>query len=217
MRSLVYNKRFSRKSLLTAINKYRPYKESNKTKQYEPLPSHLAMKVFGLLQSCIDNTACIAPTQLTETTQQCNSLLIGATLNESAINWFCANAENSAFILNRLLRYPQRSAIISEWARVNYLNPKFRTRRAELISWVLDEEPQFMVDKQTLADDLEQSITDDLNALREFEEQIAVNTLLEEELGDLLPKSPLPAITIDGITVTPETSDLSVPELVLHT
>jgi hypothetical protein len=107
-------------------------------------------------------------------------------MGEEEESWLCQNVEKSPTILNRVLRYPQRSAVISGWAAENYTDDLAHNRRAEMAGWILDEDPSFVVDKQTLADDFEFLNQKDKAAIQQYDEEVQAKKIMDNELGGLL-------------------------------
>lgn len=96
------------------------------------------------------------------------SILTNLAISEDAEKWLCEMQDrqmeeecdyysilNRTKFLNRILRYPAKSKMISNWISANYNNDHLRSRRAEAISWILNENADFVVDDQTLIDDFE--------------------------------------------------------------
>lgn len=57
--------------------------------------------------------------------------------------------------INRVLRYPTKSDIITSWVQENYDNDILRLRRTEAVGWILNRKPDFVIDSKTLIDDFE--------------------------------------------------------------
>jgi hypothetical protein len=145
----------------------------------------------------------------------CNSILKNLELSSNEENWLCENALNSEIILNRVLRYPIKSNVISNWAKNNFYSNNFRSRRAELLSWIIDQEPNFEIDFQTLLDDFEFLNQTDLQAIKDYDDEIVANKIIENEFKDYLPKKRLPSLNFEDKFLQPEIVDISVPELIL--
>jgi hypothetical protein len=69
--------------------------------------------------------------------------------------WLCKNADYSTYTINRLLRYKYKSSIISSWARYYYNTDEYRHRRAEIASWIIDEDVSFEISKDVIIQDFE--------------------------------------------------------------
>lgn len=211
-------KRISRLSLLQKIKQYlkqnAPVNGLNrKGKPSIQLNVESKKILFNLFRKTVEEWTYLSPIQLEEARRTCNHFLINLELTPKEEEWLCANFKVSEFILNRVLRYPVKSAIISDWASRNFNNDKLRGRRAELISWIIDREPEFEIDPQTLLDDFEYLNKSDLKAIQDYDDEIAANQIIEQEFGDYLPKK-TDFDFFDG-TYEEEKVDLSAPELKL--
>lgn len=165
------NKRINRLSLIQSI-KY--YKDNNKESQY--LISENGRKLaFDLFKKVFEEPAFISQKQLEEVRKLCNIILMNLSLSEDEEIWLCENVLNAGIILNRVLRYPVKSSVISNWAKENFQNNEFRNRRAELISWLIDVDPKFEIDKQTLIDDFEYLNWSDIKAIEEYDKKMEIS------------------------------------------
>ena len=190
---LWYSKeRISRLSLITVIKQYgsrikavKEYYERSKAVLY-PFPVEVNKKLCWLFQRTFDMDLPINRRQAEEIKRLGNSLLINAAMSEEEEKWLCDHVEKSFMILNRVLRYPQPSPVISSWARANYTNDLSHNRRAEMVSWLLDEDPGFVVDEQTLIADFEYLNNRDLMAIRQYYEELEAKEIMDNELGSLL-------------------------------
>ena len=82
-----------------------------------------------------------------------NNMLTGIVLTDEQQRYLVEHVAASFHVLNRILRYPYRSAIFSQWVQQHFLDDAYRFRRAELISWLLDVDPDFKPDMAILTDD----------------------------------------------------------------
>ncbi len=108
-------------------------------------------------------------------------------LSTSEQEWFCNHVQYSDKVLNRVLRYTSPSTIISTWALNNYDNSTLRNRRAELTSWVLDNNHDFVVSKETLLQDYYYQNKLDNKAIHDYIEETNLNLHIQDELKDVLP------------------------------
>lgn len=184
--------RVSRLSLVTVIKKYgskikavKDYYGRSKA-ELHPFPVEVNKKICWLFQRTFDIELPINRKQAEAIKILCNSLLINAAMGEAEEKWLCDNIEKSPMILNRILRYPQPSPVISSWARTRYKSDLSHDRRAEMAGWILDEDPGFVVDEQTLTDDFEYLNQKDKAAIEQYDEELRANTIIESELGDVL-------------------------------
>jgi len=68
-----------------------------------------------------------------------NSLVISRCLDDVSIRWIIANWEKSDHLLNRLLRYPVKNSLISQWAAEIYHSGRLKDRISEVIALLIDE------------------------------------------------------------------------------
>ncbi len=140
--------------------------------------------IFNLFKKLFDERHYIGVRQLDDARRICNGILINKELTPDEEEWLCANADKSTLILNRVLRYPIQSIVISQWAKKNFKNNLYRHRRAELLSWIIDKAPDYKIDKQTLVDDFEYLNESDLQAIQDYKHEIEANEIIEREFGD---------------------------------
>jgi hypothetical protein len=169
--------------------------------------------LFNLFRKTFEERNYISHKQLDEARKICNNVLINLELTPIEEEWLCSNILVSELILNRVLRYPIKSEVISNWAKSNFQNNILRSRRAELLSWIIDQEPTFEIDQQTLINDFEYLNQSDLQAIKNYDDEITANKIIEQELGEYLPKKTHYGFFDD--TYHEERVDLSVPELKL--
>lgn len=211
-------KRINRLSLLQKIKQYlyqdntRSYSRRN-TKPNFQLNIETRKSLFNLFKKTFEKGDYISYKQLDEARKICNSILINVELSQQEEEWLCANVFASELILNRVLRYPTKSKTISNWAKSNYNNDILRSRRAEHVSWLIDQDPTFEVEQQTLIEDFEYLNYSDLQAIQNYDDEIAANKIIERELGEYLPKKAHSDIFDNGYDKSKV--DLSVPELKL--
>jgi hypothetical protein len=68
-----------------------------------------------------------------------NSLVLSRCLDDESIKWIIANWEKSDHLQNRLLRYPVKNSLISQWANEIYESGKLKDRISEVIALLIDE------------------------------------------------------------------------------
>lgn len=215
------NKRINRLVLLIRLRQYLDRKDPDKqtsphSRSFEftnTLSLEIRKQLFELFTNTFDHAAHISSKQLDEARKYSNNLLINVGLTSEEENWLCNNANTSPLILNRILRYPIKSKVISKWARENFNNSSFVTRRAELISWIIDEQPTFVVDNPRLLDDFEIINKIDINAIKSYKDDIYANQIMERELGDILPR--IKYNDIETGEIKEGRVDLDIPELKL--
>jgi hypothetical protein len=78
-----------------------------------------------------------------------NSLVMSRRLDDEDIRWIIANWEKSDHLLNRLLRYPVKNSLISQWATEIYHSGKIRDRISEVVALLIDENiPPYVKENQ---------------------------------------------------------------------
>lgn len=211
-------KRISRLSLLQKIKQYlhqdatREYYSKNIKPNFQ-LKVETRKSLFNLFRKTFEERNYISHKQLDEARKICNNVLINLESTPTEEEWLCSNILLSELILNRALRYPIKSEVISNWAKSNFQNDILRSRRAELLSWIIDQEPTFEIDQQILIDDFEYLNQSDLQAIQNYDDEITANKIIEQELSEYLPKKT--HYDLFDSTYHEERIDLSVPELKL--
>lgn len=154
------NQRINKLSMLQGINRYfrvycgKQFYESVKTGlTSENLSVETKELIFDLFKMTVEDSLFIIPSQVDAAIALANSLVIGMTLSDEKIQWLCDHAFVVKQALNRLLRYPHKSRIISEWVKSNYDNDNFRERRSEIMGRIMDYEPDFDIQLSTILDD----------------------------------------------------------------
>lgn len=181
-------KRISRMSLLENIKRYtadngRPYyNQSNKALAATEI--RIRRKLFIIFRHTFEETSFLSSRQVLEAQKIANGLLINVALGEMEEEWLCANYKLSEIILNRLLRYPAKSKIISAWAEKNFQTDSLRNRRAELLSWLLDENPKYQLNQKILWEDYQYFNSVDQKAIQDIKEKAAISRLLKGRWQD---------------------------------
>jgi hypothetical protein len=82
----------------------------------------------------------------------CANLLIRfQRLDNKNVSWLVENWDKSEHILNRLLRYPEKHPLITEWAANAYRQGRLKDRQAEAIALLIDEDiPPFVNDDDSV-------------------------------------------------------------------
>ena len=89
--------------------------------------SHLSFKIF---QKYIFHKS-------DEITTLVNRVLLNVFLSTDELNWLLVNGSKSSHILNRILRYPQYSEILSQWAHNNFYENELIVRKSELLGLII--------------------------------------------------------------------------------
>lgn len=167
--------RISRLSLLQTISNYsRPTvveNQATKKRTVEKIKFSTASysKFLQMFLGCIEKNLPIANDSYLLLTNLLNSLLIQVRLKEEEILLLLPHTHQSDFALRRIVKYQFKSAAISKWVKDNFNNDDYRNYRADLIGWMLDEDPDFVLEKYTLYQDFEYYNGKDLKAIKEYE------------------------------------------------
>jgi len=111
-----------------------------------------------------------------------NNMLTGMMLTDEQQWYLVEHVEASFHVLNRILRYPKRSAIFSQWVRQHFFEEAYRLRRAELIGWLLDEDPGYCVDLTVLTADFEYIYRLDKQLIQQYEEEFEAYKVVKKDL-----------------------------------
>lgn len=210
--------RISRLSLMQKIKQYYYVGvEANinhkKHRRERKLSESCSRNLFDLFKKSFEEAEYVSKNQIDDIRKIANYLIIDISLSPEEEMWLCENAPKSNYILNRLLRYPKKSPIISSWIRENYDSPLIIQRRAEVVSWLIDEEAGFEVQKETLLMDFTLMNKLDQEAIKTYQNEIEANILIERELSYYLQKVQY-FVNVTGEMQTGR-SDLTQPELKL--
>ncbi len=145
------NGRFNHSVMLDAV---KIYIRNHKTNLDLPVRE----QIFSLIKHCYTDS------NISESARKVAlTILVDLPLFPEAEKWLCKMEKEYDFsamikhrdFLNRILRYPVKSKEITNWILENYGSDKLCLRRAEAISWILDENPNFTIDNQTIKNDFE--------------------------------------------------------------
>lgn len=185
------DERISRLSLLETLKRY--CLKDSRVEDYLnfnniicSLSLDLRIKLFQLYKLVWEFPEFVTKVQQDEVQKIANLLMINVSLNKNGEVWLCQNYKKSPLILNRILRYPKKSPVISAWAREIYDEDSLRSRRAEIIGFILDEDSNFEVSKNTIMDDFEYQNLKDSNAIEEFKEELSIFNLFQDS-DDIFP------------------------------
>ncbi len=214
-------KRIGRVSLLQNIKSYLHSKDRiimNGVFHYNAKPEvKLALKtrtaLFKIFKKVFEESEHITMLQRESAKSIVNSMLMNIGLSSTEEMWFVEHIPLSNHILNRVLRYPLKSTVISDWALLNFQNNDYRNRRAEVLSWVIDETPDFVIEKQTLIDDFDYCNFVDKKAIKLYHDELEANEAIGKEFGDFFQK--MESNIYDDPTYGNESLDLTQPELKL--
>jgi len=174
-------KRINRYSLIAVSKRY-----LNKYPDKANVLNQNSNIIFRLFQSLIiDEDIKLSESIINKLKYPLNSLLINVKLRDNEIELLCNNTHKSPQILNRVLRYPHPNKIISEWARQNYKSEFAVDRRAEMASWILDEDPEFSIDIETLRSDFAILNHREEKNFNKYAEEFDFYQLIEKEFNPI--------------------------------
>jgi hypothetical protein len=187
-------KRVNRQKLLYLIKKYINNFSADKiwghnAKVARPaldLPSETCKLLFQLFKKACMESQYLPKSQVEQAQKSANNFLINIGLSHEEEQWLCAHAFINKNFLNRVMRYPVRSKVMTQWAMDNYNNDALRERRSELLSWIINEDPNYEISVKTIIDDFEYLYEKDTTALRDFEHEQISSMIIKHELGDFV-------------------------------
>lgn len=152
------SKRFNRYDLLTTMKQYL-------ARGNHKLDTSSKEKLFELLKKIFANGK--ASKSLAEI---CFLMLRDFSLSAEFETWICQLTKdyNSKTLLRRILNYPAASKTITQWVIDNFRSDAIRKNRYKAISWLINENPDYIIDNQTLIDDFEFLNTLDANNIQDF-------------------------------------------------
>jgi hypothetical protein len=185
-KSLVYltydlwntKERINRTSLIQIMKLY--YAKANSNYKIELETSD---KLFYLYKQVIyfENVS-VNSKALDELKRAMNRICSNMILSEDNQKWLCYHFYDSDFFLNRLLRYKERSSVISNWARYIYKINILSDRRAELASWIIDEDSTFEINIETIRNDYKHIFTHSSDTVKQLYEIERIELLKREAL-----------------------------------
>lgn len=128
VKDLKASKRFRRTECLKVLKRIIKNRSSSETFSKE-----LLSDLFFLYQTFILNSS-------EEIQWAVSTFIKDQPLEEECINWLIANYEESDHIVNRLLRYPIRNHLLTDWARQIYEEGKLQNRASEVIGILIEED-----------------------------------------------------------------------------
>lgn len=143
--------KINKASLLELISKY-----SGLNKHPEQVSDRTARQLFWLFrESNINGVPGYSSATIIRMQISSNKALKGIPLTNPEIAELINNIALSRHILNRILRHPTANSLITEWIKSVFYIDSYRNRRPELIGWLLDENADYVVNDQVIADDFE--------------------------------------------------------------
>lgn len=141
----------SRHSLVMTIRRYMSEQEVDVNNL---IPS-IKDKLFDLFVLTLTHSDRVPNGQRAEVEKWAAQLIFGMQLETQQLRRICDFALHHPKALNRVLRYPVKSEIISKWIMNNFDHPTLKLRRAETVGWALDLDSSFEVDSKTIRADFD--------------------------------------------------------------
>lgn len=141
----------SRHSLVMTIRRY----VSEQHVEVNNLSPTIKIKLFDLFALTLKQLDRVPKGQREEVEKWAAQLILGVHFESPQLRKLCDFALHHPKALNRILRYPAKSEIISAWAFENFDHPVLKLRRAEAVGWLLDRNPSFQVDIKTIRADFD--------------------------------------------------------------
>lgn len=161
------NNRFSRNSLMVVAAKYLLNKP-RKTKISKITSSY----IFKIYKSVfLDNSAILTTGNRDRILLPVYRLMKASYLTNDEASLLLKNL-NISWIQNTVFAIQYPNPVISQWARDYYEDNEFRGRRAELTSWLIDEDPTFIIDKAIFRQDFEYLNDCDKKAYAKYREEL---------------------------------------------
>jgi hypothetical protein len=141
----------SRHSLVMTIRRY----VSEQEVDVNILMPSIKKKLFDLFTLTLTHSDRVPKGQRAEVEKWAAQLILGVLFESPQLHQLCDLALYHPKALNRVLRYPVKSEIISNWALENFDHPTLKLRRAEAVGWILDVNPTFEVDSKIIRADFD--------------------------------------------------------------
>ena len=170
-------KKINKPFLLGLIASY-----STKNKDRLPISNTTSRRVFWLFNEMVVlNNGNYSETTKNRMKSFANKALKNVILTDEEVTVLINNVNRSEHILNRILRHPESNQKISSWVEIIFSSDIYRNRRAELIGWLLDINPDYEIDKQIIIDDFEFQVREDNKLISQYKYDYEVYMLLFEE------------------------------------
>jgi hypothetical protein len=171
------SQKVSRSSLVKTIRRYASEQEAD----LNTLDLSVKIKVFELFKLTLQRPELFPQGQRDDVCKWSAQLVYGLLLEGTQLSDLCELALHHPKALNRVLRYPVQSLIISNWVVAHFEHPILRFRRAEAVGWMLDTNPEFEVDGAIIRRDFEHMNDLDRSAVTNLVMGDAVNELFNTD------------------------------------
>lgn len=176
------NLRINRLSMVVAINKY-----VRNCSEKKEMPDYIVSAVISLLKLIIENKPKTRKLTIDMMLTKTVSTMFDFKISESDINTLIENYTKSEAIINFLLKYPYKSKTIRDWVIKNFNNKNLRQNRAELVSWIIDEEPEYVIDHKVLIEDFEYMNYLDIQRIEKYKEEVEAIKAYRRNMKGILP------------------------------
>lgn len=189
-------KRINRFVLIDMIYKYKvkaSLHRSRDLKQFGPFnfDEQINVLLFELHLMITENLSLVSKSSLEFVHSKAYSLLVGIRLTESQLAKILSEIEDNDFALKRILYYPFPSPIVETWVKENFENPELRMNRAELIGLMLNFNPDFMVEFNTLFSNFKYANYLDFISIKEHLSSLDTNYITSDEFKECQDNSDL--------------------------
>jgi len=134
--------RLKRYELLITIERYL-------RKGSDKLDDTAKMNLFHLMKKIFENDVSNNSANI------CISMLRGFYFSTEYEVWLCEKAEHYPELIHRIITYPIASSVITKWVSENFNREEFRQQRYKALSWLINENLDYIIDNQILIDDFE--------------------------------------------------------------
>ena len=154
--------RANRFELLRCMVRYRTrtlpvaYYGASEEPKLDLLPETDALLFGFCMQILTSHHLPVSSAQVNDVKRYANVLMMRVRLNNDCVDEMVMSLSDSPALANRLLRYSELNAGISHWARQELQNPEWAYRRGEMVAWVLNENPDYVVPDAILRTDFEE-------------------------------------------------------------
>lgn len=163
----------SRHSLVMTIRRY----VSEQEVDVNNLSPSIKIKLFELFALTLTQLGRVPTGQRAEVEKWAAQLILGVQFETQQLRQLCDFALHHSKALNRVLRYPVKSEIISTWALENFDHPSLKLRRAEALGWILDVNPTFELESKI--------IRADFDYMNELDREVVSNVVMSDVVHQL--------------------------------
>lgn len=171
----------SRMALLKALDFY----FKNASGNIEFLSDSDRKEIFRLYKSTIEDCQYLNPKKIEDARKIANRLMRNLCFETEDEKWLCNQVINYPHVLEVIFYYPKKSSVFQNWVKDNFLKFEFRVFRAELLSYLFDEDEDYIFDPFILLDDFKSHNRMDKKIIEDFKLEYEAFELLKIELKGL--------------------------------